>query len=150
MVKILVLNGPNLNLLGEREPEIYGATTLPELEESLRNRGLELGLEVVCKQSNHEGVLIDLLQDARDWAQGVIFNPGAYTHTSLALADAIRAARLSVIEVHLSNIYQRESYRHHSWIAPVALGQISGLGLQGYFLALEALTQRLQASKSGN
>jgi len=149
-VKILVLNGPNLNLLGEREPEIYGATTLPELEESLRNRGLELGLEVVCKQSNHEGVLIDLLQDARDWAQGVIFNPGAYTHTSLALADAIRAARLSVIEVHLSNIYQRESYRHHSWIAPVALGQISGLGLQGYFLALEALTQRLQASKSGN
>lgn len=149
-MKILVLNGPNLNLLGEREPEIYGATTLPELEESLRNRGLELGLEVVCKQSNHEGVLIDLLQDARDWAQGVIFNPGAYTHTSLALADAIRAARLSVIEVHLSNIYQRESYRHHSWIAPVALGQISGLGLQGYFLALEALTQRLQASKSGN
>jgi 3-dehydroquinate dehydratase II len=142
MIKLLLLNGPNLNLLGEREPEIYGATSLPELELALQNRGKELGVELICRQSNHEGVLIDCLQEARTWAQGVIFNPGAFTHTSLALADAISAASLTVIEVHLSNIYKRESFRHHSWIAPVAWGQISGLGCEGYFLALEALAKK--------
>lgn len=147
-MKILVLNGPNLNLMGEREPEVYGELSLSQLEAALQQRGEALGVEVVCRQSNHEGQLIDWLHEARHWAAGVIFNPGAYTHTSLALADAISATRLEVIEVHLSNIYRRETYRNHSWIAPVARGQISGLGAEGYFLALEALIR--QASKSGN
>ena len=147
-MKILLLNGPNLNLLGEREPAVYGAVTLPEIESALTTEALRLGAELRCFQSNHEGALIDALHEARHWANGVIFNPGALTHTSLALADAVSATHLRVIEVHLSNIYARESFRHHSWIAPVAWGQISGLGTLGYFLALEALVR--QASNSGN
>lgn len=146
-MKILVLNGPNLNLLGEREPELYGLDSLDQLEAELQSRGQALGVEVICRQSNHEGQLIDWLHEARHWAAGVIFNPGAYTHTSLALADAISATRLDVIEVHLSNIYRRENYRHHSWIAPVARAQICGLGPEGYFLALQALVHH--ASKRG-
>lgn len=141
-MKILLLNGPNLNLLGEREPGIYGATTLSELEDALQSQAQALGAELICRQSNHEGHLLDWLHEARSWAQGVIFNPGAYTHTSIALADAISATGLVVIEVHLSNIYKRETFRHHSMIAPVAWGQISGLGAAGYFLALQALVQR--------
>lgn len=147
-MKILLLNGPNLNLLGEREPELYGAITLPELEASLTERAVRAGVELRCFQSNHEGALIDVLHEVRHRVAGVIFNPGALTHTSLALADAIRATRLRVIEVHLSNIYAREPFRHHSWIAPAAWGQISGLGVRGYFLALEAFLQ--DQSNSGN
>ncbi|MGE3724053.1 MAG: type II 3-dehydroquinate dehydratase [Candidatus Sericytochromatia bacterium] len=142
-MKILLLNGPNLNLLGEREPGIYGAMTLPELEAALQSQAENLGAELICQQSNHEGQLIDWLHQARSWAQGVIFNPGAYTHSSIALADAISATGLTVIEVHLSNIYKRETFRHHSMIAPVAWGQISGLGTEGYFLALNALLKRV-------
>lgn len=142
-MKILLLNGPNLNLLGEREPGIYGAMTLPELEAALQSQAENLGVELICQQSNHEGQLIDWLHQARNWAQGVIFNPGAYTHSSIALADAISATGLTVIEVHLSNIYKREAFRHHSMIAPVAWGQISGLGTEGYFLALNALLKRV-------
>jgi 3-dehydroquinate dehydratase-2 len=129
-IKILLLNGPNLNLLGEREPGIYGATTLADLESALQSQAQALGAELICQQSNH---------------QGVIFNPGAYTHTSIALADAISATGLTVIEVHLSNIYKREAFRHHSMIAPVAWGQISGLGPEGYALALKALVKRAES-----
>ncbi len=146
-MNILLLNGPNLNLLGEREPVIYGSETLPELEKALTDQAARQGFVLRCAQSNHEGVLIDLLHEARHWAYGVIFNPGAFTHTSLALADAIRATGLRMIEVHLTNIYARESFRHHSWLAPVAWGQISGFGTQGYFLALEALIRHHQSNK---
>ncbi len=144
-IKILLLNGPNLNLLGEREPGIYGVNTLADLESALKSQAQALGAELICQQSNHEGQLIDWLHEARNWAQGVIFNPGAYTHTSIALADAISATGLTVIEVHLSNIYKREAFRHHSMIAPVAWGQISGLGPEGYALALKALVKRAES-----
>lgn len=136
---VLVLNGPNLNLLGSREPEIYGSTTLADISDLLTQRAAELGIAVECRQSNHEGVLVDWLHEARTRsAHAVLLNAGAYTHTSIALLDAIRAIELPVIEVHLSNPHARESFRHTSWIAPVAKGTISGFGAQSYLLALEA------------
>ncbi len=140
-MKILVLHGPNLNLLGEREPAVYGNLTLAEINASLFNLARELGVEVVCKQSNYEGELIDQLHQASGASgefSAVIFNPGAFTHYSLALRDAVAAVPLPVIEVHLSNIYRREEFRQHSVIAPVAVGQISGLGKISYLLALRA------------
>ena len=139
MRSVLVLHGPNLNLLGLREPGVYGTLTMQEIDTQLIVLGKELGLEVRCFQSNHEGALIDSLQDARTWAAGVVFNAGGYTHTSVALRDAITAIRIPVIEVHLSNVYAREEFRHKSLIAPACAGSISGLGVQSYLLGLRGL-----------
>lgn len=146
MPTALVLNGPNLNMLGRREPAIYGAETLADIEARCRGRGKALGLDVDFRQTNNEGDLVTWIQDARGSAAGIIINAGAYTHTSIALHDALRAADLPVIEVHLSNIYKRESFRHTSHISPVAHGTICGFGSHGYELALEALTEILKST----
>jgi 3-dehydroquinate dehydratase-2 len=144
-LKILVLHGPNLNLLGEREPAVYGSTTLPEIDGRLLRRARELGVQVETFQSNHEGALIDRLQAARRELSGVIVNPGGLTHTSVALRDAIAGLPLPAIEVHLSNVHQREPFRRHSYLADVVVGQVAGLGARGYELALEALVERLRS-----
>ena len=140
-MKILILHGPNLNLLGTREPEVYGSQTLDDINDKLRELGKELGVEINCVQSNHEGALIDALHDARTWAHGVVFNPGAYTHTSIALRDAISAIQIPVVEVHLSNVYAREEFRHVSMISAVCKGKITGFGWHSYTLALRALAE---------
>jgi 3-dehydroquinate dehydratase-2 len=140
---VLVLHGPNLNLLGAREPDVYGRMGLDELNRRLEAEGRRLGLEVRCQQSNHEGALIDALHAARAWAAGVVFNPAGYTHTSVALRDAVLASGLPVIEVHLTNTEAREEFRHRSLIAPVCVGVIKGFGWRSYLLALEALKARL-------
>ena len=139
MKSILILHGPNLNLLGTREPEIYGDFTLDDINEELISCGRDLGVRVRCFQSNSEGELIDALHDARDWAAGVVFNPGAYAHTSVALRDAVSAIEIPVVEVHLSNVYAREEFRHKSLLAPVCLGKITGFGRRSYLLGLQAL-----------
>ena len=143
-MKILVLHGPNLNLLGTREPEIYGSMTLGDINTQLLELGKGFDAELKCSQSNHEGVLIDALQDAGTWADGVLFNPGGYTHTSIALRDAIAALKIPVIEVHLSNVYAREEFRHHSMISAVCKGKIVGFGWRSYTLALRALAEILE------
>lgn len=146
LLKILVLHGPNLNLLGKREPGIYGLKTLPDIDALLREVADTLGVEVSIQQSNHEGVLVDLIQGAFTVFDGLLINPAAYTHTSVAIRDAIAAVGLPTVEVHLSNIHQREAFRHHSYIAPVAIGQISGFGAESYRLGLQAIVAHLRAA----
>ena len=143
MTSILILNGPNLNLLGTRQPEVYGATTLADVEALCRSHADTLGLKIGFEQSNHEGAMIDHIHAAKGSHTGIILNAGAYTHTSIALMDAISSVELPVVEVHLSNIHAREAYRHKSYIAPVAVGQICGFGAQGYVLALDAIKAHL-------
>jgi len=146
-IPVFVLNGPNLNMLGTREPGIYGGRSLADIESDCRAAGERLGFAIDFRQTNQEGVLVDWIQEAADAAKGIVINPGAYTHTSVALQDAIRAAGRPVIEVHLSNIFAREPFRHHSYVSPVAAGVICGLGPAGYVLALEGL-KPLLAEKS--
>jgi 3-dehydroquinate dehydratase II len=141
--RVLVLNGPNLNLLGEREPGVYGAASLGQIEQRLVSLGEELGIEVSCAQRNGEGELIDLVHEARRGAAGIVINPGAYAHYSYALRDAIAAARVPCIEVHISNVHAREPFRHTSVTAPVTDGFVSGCGTFGYELALRAVVERI-------
>ena len=148
MSAILLLHGPNLNLLGLREPGIYGSLTLEEINRRALDFGRGLGLEVRCLQSNHEGALIDALHEARAWAAGVVFNPGGYTHTSVALRDAISAIVIPVVEVHLSNVYAREEFRHKSLVSAVCRGKISGFGWRSYLLGIQALFDILSAPAS--
>jgi len=143
-IRAVVLHGPNLNLLGLREPGIYGSVTLETINGLLREGAAQLDVEIDCFQSNHEGDLVDAIHSARANYQGIIINAGAYTHTSIAIRDAIIGVQLPTVEVHLSNIYTREQFRHHSYIAPVAVGQISGFGADSYYLGLRALVNYLK------
>ncbi|MCL1493315.1 MAG: type II 3-dehydroquinate dehydratase [Pseudanabaena sp. Salubria-1] len=146
-MKILVLHGPNLNMLGLREPEVYGSTTLAQINDRLAQDALELGAELSFLQSNHEGILVDAIHAAFQVQQGILINPAAFTHTSVALRDAIASVNIPTVEVHLSNVYKREEFRHHSFIAPIAIGQISGFGAESYRLGLRALVAHLTASR---
>ncbi len=151
---ILVLNGPNLNLLGRREPDIYGHETLRDIEEKTRERAKQFNLDVIFRQSNHEGELIDWIHEAgfapKSRVKGIILNAGALTHSSIALADALSAVKLPCVEVHLSNIFKRESFRHHSYLSPVVIGMITGFGAFGYVLAIEALAYHLNHKQSSS
>jgi len=147
MTSLLILNGPNLNLLGTRQPEVYGKTTLAEIEAMCVDKAKSLGCAVTCFQSNHEGELIDAIHGARGTHDGVILNAGAYTHTSVALMDAISSVGVPVVELHLSNIHAREEFRHKSFIARVAVGQICGFGPAGYPLAMDAMLSYLEQSR---
>jgi 3-dehydroquinate dehydratase II len=144
LISVLVLHGPNLNLLGLREPGIYGVATLLDVNQMLLAEAASLAVTIQALQSNHEGVLIDAIHGAMEIHQGILINPGAYTHTSVAIRDAIAGANLPTVEVHLSNIHKRETFRHHSYIAPVAVGQICGFGPESYRLGLRALVNHLQ------
>ncbi len=143
MRALLILNGPNLNLLGQRQPEVYGTTTLAQIEDACRAKAADMGLTLRFEQSNHEGTLIDAIHAARGVEDGIILNAGAYTHTSIALRDAITSAEVPVVELHLSNIHARERFRQRSHIAPVAVGQICGFGPAGYLLAMDAIIGHL-------
>ena len=145
-MKILILNGPNLNLLGTRQPEIYGNTTLADIEAQVTKVASELNIDIEFKQSNHEGELVDWIQAAKSDTDGIIINAAAYTHTSVALRDALSAVELPTIELHISNIHAREEFRHKSYIAAICLAQISGLGVDGYEWALRALARKLKDS----
>jgi 3-dehydroquinate dehydratase-2 len=144
LLNILVLHGPNLNLLGQREPGVYGSATLKDINKLLEQEAQALQVKVSIQQSNHEGVLVDAIHSMLGQHQGLLINAGAYTHTSVAIRDAIAAVNLPAVEVHLSNIYRREDFRHHSFIAPVAIGQISGFGSDSYRLGLQALAEHLK------
>jgi len=143
---ILVLTGPNLNMLGVREPEVYGHATLGDAEALCKKTASELGLAIECRQSNHEGELVTWIQQSRDTHHGIVINAGAYTHTSIAILDALKICELPVIEVHISNIFAREEFRHHSFISPIAKGVICGLGIDGYAYAVRALASLVTAS----
>ncbi|MDJ0659931.1 MAG: type II 3-dehydroquinate dehydratase [Crocosphaera sp.] len=143
-LSILIIHGPNLNMLGTREPGIYGSVTLEAINRLLSEKAESLGVTLCVTQSNHEGVIIDAIQSALGKHQGILINAGAYTHTSVAIRDALSAVKIPTVEVHLSNIYQREPFRHHSYIAPIAVGQISGFGANSYLLGLEALHHYLK------
>jgi len=147
-MKILVMHGPNLNLLGKREPDIYGTVTLDEIDRRLASLAKELGAEIVCFQSNHEGELVQKVQDAMGTFQAIVINPGAYTHTSVALRDAIASTGIIAVEVHLSNIYRREEFRQHSYVSGVSLGQITGFGPESYLLGLRAAVQAVRATSA--
>ena len=146
MTRILILHGPNLNLLGEREPEIYGSMTLAELNDRLQTEGRQLGAQITALQSNHEGVLIDELHAARDWAAGAVINPGGLSHSSVSLRDAILAVKFPVIEVHLSNLFAREPFRHRSLTAAAARGVVAGLGWRGYLMGVQAIVAWTEAA----
>ena len=143
-LRILVVHGPNLNLLGTREPDVYGMVTLEEIDAELQAVGKELDCEIECCQSNHEGVLIDRIQEARSWAHGILINPAGLTHSSVALRDALAATELAVVEVHLSNVFAREAFRHQSYVSGIAVGIVAGFGPASYRLGLEALVGHLQ------
>ena len=143
-IDILVLHGPNLNLLGLREPGIYGSTTLQQIDDSLKLEAAKLQVGIDCRQSNHEGALVDAIHNARGVHSGILINAGAYTHTSVAIRDALSGVKIPTVEVHLSNIYTREEFRHHSYIAPIAIGQISGFGANSYYLGLQALVSYIR------
>jgi 3-dehydroquinate dehydratase II len=148
---ILVINGPNLNLLGKREPHLYGSQTLADLEKQCKAWGKEKGIAVTCQQSNHEGIILDWLHAASDEGfKGIVINPGGLTHTSVALRDAIAGITVPVIEVHISNVYARESFRHHSYISAVCKGTIAGLGFLGYKSAIHTLAEGLQVKRRKN
>ena len=144
--RILVVHGPNLNMLGTREPEIYGTTTLEDINEGLAVAAKGAGVELEFFQSNHEGALIDRIQEARTWADGILINPGGLTHTSVALRDALAGTDLPVVEVHLSNVHARESFRQHSYVSGIAVGVVTGFGAASYRMALEGLLERLHAA----
>lgn len=146
-MKILLINGPNLNTLGTREPEIYGTETLPQLETKAKTHAKALKLELDCFQSNHEGEIVEAIQKARKTHSGLIINPGAYTHTSIAIMDALLLLKYPIIEVHISNIFRREEFRHESFVSKAATGVICGLGTGGYLLALDAMAQQLKGKK---
>ncbi|WP_088243740.1 type II 3-dehydroquinate dehydratase [Calothrix rhizosoleniae] len=148
VLSILVLHGPNLNLLGQREPGIYGSLTLDAINNLLAATAETLKVKIIPLQSNHEGVLVDAIHQALGEHHGILINAGAYTHTSVAIRDAIAAVNLPTVEVHLSNIYRREEFRHHSYLAPIVVGQISGFGAQSYLLGLQALVNHLQVTSS--
>ncbi|HHV62743.1 MAG TPA: type II 3-dehydroquinate dehydratase [Firmicutes bacterium] len=143
MYKILLLNGPNLNLLGIREPEIYGTITLKDIEETVKQRGAAIGVEVRAAQHNSEGAMVDAIHDALRWASGIILNAGAYTHYSIAIRDAIASVRVPTVEVHITNVHAREPFRHRSVLAPVTIGQVVGFGIYGYIMALDGLVHYL-------
>lgn len=143
--KFMILNGPNLNLLGFRQPEVYGRTTLEDVENSCAQKVADLGYQSDFRQSNHEGVLVDWIHEARDSCCGIIINPGAYTHTSIAIMDAISSVELPVAEVHISNVHQRQSFRHISYVSKVAVGVIAGFGTQGYLMAIDGLVHHLES-----
>ncbi len=145
--KVLILNGPNLNMLGTRQPEVYGKVTLADIEAACQARATDLGLAAECRQSNGEGELVDWIQAARNEVHAMIINPGAYSHTSVAILDALLAADLPTVEVHLSNIHRREEFRHHSYVSKAAQGVICGFGARGYIMALEALAAQLIESQ---
>jgi 3-dehydroquinate dehydratase-2 len=148
-IPVYILNGPNLNLLGVRQPHVYGSDRLADIEALCVSAGQRLGFSIDFRQTNHEGTLVDWIQEGGEKAHGIVINPAAYSHTSIAVADAIRSIEVPVIEVHLSNIFAREAFRHHSYISPVAAGIICGLGARGYELALEALTQLVADRAAG-
>ena len=144
---ILVIHGPNLNMLGQREPETYGRTTLSDIDEELKKLGQQWGLAVTTFQSNHEGAIVDAIQQAVGRLAGLIINPAAYTHTSVAIRDALLILKIPIVEVHISNIHRRDAFRHHSFMADVSTGQIVGLGINGYYLALRAMADLVGAAK---